>query len=218
MRKGILLVIVIMMTTLVVKAQVPYFARSPKSGKLYGYTSVKFRPGINSIETYNTFQYGATDYVAGGIDFYTGPDSAYMGFMIRAGYKFNQWFGIGGTVTPSFSLNNNFKYDYCTAGLFMNGSLTKDAHLFWCTNTWLGLNSNSSYTLRQYTYLGYEFTMKNGDSITPMIGLDHSWKFNEKSDIAAGFYYTHKVWNFYVWVNDFLKENPRLVVGIDFTF
>ena len=40
-------------------AQIPYFAGTVGDGKLYGYSSVKVRPGINHQETYTTFQYGA---------------------------------------------------------------------------------------------------------------------------------------------------------------
>lgn len=198
-------------------AQVPYFGKAPGDKKLYGYTSVKFRPGINSIESYNTFQYGLSDFAAVGIDFYTGSGSAYMGCMLRAGYKANQWFSIGCTLTPSFDLSDNFKFGYFTGGLFMNGALIKDSRLFWCTNTWFGVNRDSTYSIRQYTYLGYEFSIKN-DAITPMIGMDHSWKFDRDPDIAAGFYYTHKEWNFYVWGDDFCKQYPRFVVGIDFKY
>ena len=39
-------------------AQIPYFAGTVGDGKLYGYSSVKARPGINQQETYTTFQYG----------------------------------------------------------------------------------------------------------------------------------------------------------------
>lgn len=198
--------------------QVPYFGKAPGDKKLYGYTSVKFRPGANNTETYNTFQYGITDYAAGGIDYYTGPGSAYMGLMFRAGYKANQRFSIGCTATPSFNLNDNFIFSYFTGGLFMNGGLTKDARLFWCTNTWFGINRNAPDTINQFTYLGYEFGIKNGDAITPMAGLEHSWKFDMNPDIVAGFYYTHQVWNFYVWGNDFCKAHPRIVIGIDFKF
>ena len=199
-------------------AQVPYFGKAPGDKNLYGYTSVKFRPGNNNIESYNTFQYGITDYAAVGIDFYTGPGTAYMGYMFRAGYMTNQWFSIGCTLTPSFDLNNNYKFEYFTGGLFMNGVITKDTKLFWCTNTWFGVNRDKSYSIRQYSYLGYEFGIKKGDAITPMLGLDHSWKFDENSDVAAGLYYTHGVWNFYLWGNDFCKSNPRVVVGVDFKF
>lgn len=201
----------------VVSAQVPYFASAPQNNKLYGYTSVKFRPGINNVETYNTFQYGVTDFVACGIDYYTSPGSAYMGFMLRAGYKFNQWFGIGGTATPSFSLNHNFKFDYFTGGLFMNGSITRNGELFWCSNTWLGINRGSDDTISQLSYLGYTIPTFKTQSITPMVGAIHSWKFDQDADLAVGAYYTIGKWNIYLWGNDFFKDNPRIVVGIDFT-
>ena len=95
-------------------AQVPYFGKAPGADKLYGYTSVKFRPGVNNIETYNTFQYGITDFAACGIDYYTGSNSAYMGIMLRAGIQISQWLSIGGTATPSFNLKNNFEFrPYC---------------------------------------------------------------------------------------------------------
>lgn len=199
-------------------AQVPYFGKAPGNKKLYGYTSLKVRPGINSIESYNTFQFGLSDYTAVGLDYYTGPGSAYMGYMLRIGYKASQWFSIGSTLTPSFDLNDNYKFSYFTGGLFMNGCLTKDARLFWCTNTWFGLNRDKSFSIRQFTYLGYEFALMNGDAITPMVGPDHSWKFDERIDIATGMYYTHGVWNLYVWGNDFCKPNPRVVIGVDFKF
>lgn len=216
--KKTLTTLMLLIAVVVTNAQVPYFGKAPGDKKLYGYTSVKFRPGINNIESYNTFQYGITDYAAVGIDFYTGPGSTYMGYMLRAGYKISQWFSIGCTATPSFNLNENFEFGYFTGGLFMNGSITKDARLFWCTNTWLGINNDASDSITQFSYLGYEFALKNGDAITPMIGMSHSWKFDEKSDMAAGMYYTHKNWNFYLWGNDFFRKNPRIVVGIDFKF
>lgn len=197
-------------------AQVPYFAKAPGDKKLYGYTSAKFRPSINAIESYSTFQYGITDYFAAGTDVYTGSNEAYWGFLFRGGYKFNKWFGIGGTATPSFDMGNNFKFSYFTGGLFMNGAITRDENLFWCTNTWFVVNRDASYTINQFSYLGYAFKIKNGDYITPMIGIDHDWKFKNDPDMAAGFYYTHGPWNFYVWGNDFFKKNPRFVVGIDF--
>lgn len=54
-------------------AQIPYFAGTVGDGRLYGYTSVKFRPGLNHQETYSTFQYGLGNHFAAGIDLYTGP-------------------------------------------------------------------------------------------------------------------------------------------------
>jgi hypothetical protein len=35
-------------------------------------------------------------------------------------------------------------------------------------------------------------------------------------DLGAGFYYTIGNWNLYLWGNDFLKDHPRVVAGVDF--
>ena len=93
-------------------AKVPYFSGTPGDGKLYGYTSLKFRPGINNQETYSCFQYGIGNHFAAGTDIYTGPGSAYWGFLVRGGYVVNKWFGIGAQLTPSFDLNDSFKFSY----------------------------------------------------------------------------------------------------------
>ncbi len=214
--KRFVVVICTILCAIKLSAQVPYFAGTVGNGKLYGYTSLKFRPGINNQETYTTFQYGIGNHFATGLDLYTGPGSAYMGCLVRGGYKFNQWFGIGGQLTPSFDLNDSMKFSYLTSALYMNGSITKDGKFFWCSNTWWGVNRGADNTLTQWTYLGYSIPFKNGHSITPMVGEIHSWMFDQDVDIAAGFYYTIKNWNIYVWGNDFLKDHPRVVVGIDF--
>lgn len=197
-------------------AQVPYFAGTVGNNKLYGYTSLKIRPGINAQETYTTFQYGLGNYTAVGLDLYTGKDCSYAGYLFRTGKKFSKWFGFGGQITPSFDLNDNFKFSYLTTALYMNGAISNDGNFFWCSNTWWGVNDGSPYTLTNWEYLGYAFSLKNGHSITPMIGTIHSWKFDQDVDIAAGFYYSIKSWNIYLWGNDFLKSNPRIVIGVDF--
>lgn len=197
-------------------AQVPYFAGTVGNNKLYGYTSLKLRPGINAQETYTTFQYGLGNYTAVGLDLYTGTGSNYAGYLFRAGKKISKWFGIGGQITPSFDLSNNFKFSYLTTALYMNGAISQDGNFFWCSNTWWGVNDGSPYTLTNWEYLGYAFSLRNGHSITPMVGTIHSWKFDQDVDIAAGLYYTIKNWNIYLWGNDFLKDHPRLVVGVDF--
>lgn len=197
-------------------AQVPYFAGTVGNNKLYGYTSLKVRPGINAQETYTTFQYGLGNYTAVGLDLYTGTGSNYAGYLFRAGKKISKWFGIGGQITPSFDLNNNFKFSYLTTALYMNGAISNDGNFFWCSNTWWGVNDGADNTLSNWEYLGYAISLKNGNSITPMVGAIHSWKFDQDVDIAAGFYYSIKNWNIYLWGNDFLKSNPRIVVGVDF--
>ena len=197
-------------------AQVPYFAGTVGDGKLYGYTSFKARPGINAQESYTCFQYGLGDHAAVGTDIYTGVGSAYWGFLFRYGLKISPWFGIGGQVTPSFDMNDSFNYSYTTGAVYMNGQLTSDGKLFWCSNTWLGLNRGSDNTYTNWEYLGYSFSLKNGRGITPMLGAIHSWKFDREVDIAAGLYYSIGSWNIYVWGNGFLHDHPRFVVGIDF--
>ena len=209
-----LLIVLLIATTAM--AQVPYFAGTVGNNKLYGYTSLKVRPGKNAQETYTTFQYGLGNYTAVGLDLYTGTGSNYAGYLFRAGKKISKWFGIGGQITPSFDLSNNFKFSYLTTALYMNGAISQDGIFFWCSNTWWGVNDGSPYTLTNWEYLGYAFSLRNGHSITPMVGTIHSWKFDQDVDIAAGLYYTIKNWNIYLWGNDFLKDHPRLVVGVDF--
>lgn len=219
MRKKILIAFMtVLFSVISARSQVPYFGKAPGDSNLYGYTSMKMRPGINAFESYTTFQYGITDYFAAGTDVYTGSNQAYWGFLFRAGYKFNKWYSLGGTATPSFDLSDNFKFSYFTGGVFMNGAITQDEKLFWCTNTWFVANRDGTNSANQFSHLGYAFPLKKGDSITPMVALEHSWKFDSDPDMAAGFYYTHGIWNFYAWGGDFFKEGvkPRLIVGVDF--
>lgn len=214
--KSSVICILFLLISIRTTAQIPYFSGTVGNNKLYGYTSLKARPGINAQESYSTFQYGITDNWSAGMDLYTGLFSTYWGANLRYGYSFSQRLGIGGAVTPSFDLNNNFKLGYLTCALYMNGSITEDGKLFWCSNTWWGININSSNTISNYEYIGYTVTLKDNYSITPMVGAIHSWKFDQDVDIAAGFYYTVKNWNLYIWGNDFLKKYPRLIIGIDF--
>ena len=214
--RRIILILVIISGYLSINAQVPYFAGTVGDGNLYGYTSIKFRPGINSQETYTAFQYGITNFGAVGLDLYTSNENAYSGFLIRGGYKFNKWFGLGVQLTPSFNLSENFKFSYMTTGVYMNGNITTNGKLFWCSNTWLSFNDGANDTFTNWEYIGISIPTKNGQSISPMIGAIHSWKFDKDVDLALGAYYSLKQWNFYLWGNDFFKKNPRVVVGVDF--
>lgn len=198
-----------------VNAQVPYFAGTVGNEKLYGYTSLKVRPGTNGQETYTCFQYGLGDHFAVGTDIYTGVGSEYWGFLVRYGLKICPWFNIGAQVTPSFDLNNGFNYSYTTAALYMNGNITKDGKLFWCSNTWWGINNGTDNSLTNWEYLGYTFNLSKG-SITPMAGAIHSWMFDSDVDLSVGVYYSVGHFNIYAWGNDFFNENPRIVFGVDF--
>lgn len=217
MKKTILLFVAIIAFAINANAQVPYFSGTVGNGKLYGYTSVKFRPGINSQETYTAFQYGISNYAAAGLDLYTSNGSAYTGFLVRGGYKFSKWFGIGLQLTPSFNLSDNFKFSYLTTGLYMNGNITSNGKLFWCSNTWATINDGAENTYMNWEYLGLAIPTTKGQSITPMIGAIHSWKFDQDVDLALGAYYSIKSWNIYLWGNDLLKRHPRVVVGVDFS-
>jgi len=214
--KKFLCSLILALSCCTLSAQVPYFAGTVGDGKLYGYTSLKVRPGINGQETYTCFQYGIGNSFSAGTDIYTGVNSAYWGFLIRYGAKICPWFNIGVQVTPSFDLNDCFKYSYTTGAVYMNGQLSTDGKLFWCSNTWLGLNRCSDNSYTNWEYLGYTISFKNGHSITPMMGAIHSWRFDQDVDLAFGMYYTVGNYNIYLWGNDFLIRHPRIVAGIDF--
>ena len=166
-------------------------------------------------ETYTAFQYGITDYFAAGTDIYSYNNSVYWGFLARGGYKFNKWYGIGLQATPSFNLGSSFKFSYLSLGLYQDGALTQNGNLFWVSNTWGTINRNGSTSWQQWWYLGYYADFGKHGGVTPMIGCLHDWAFREKADIAFGAYYTYKNWNFYLWGNDFLKNHPRIVIGVD---
>lgn len=134
--KRIFLIVIIVLFALRAIAQIPYFAGTVGDGKLYGYTSLKGRPGLNQQETYTTFQYGLSSHVDAGIDLYTGPDCAYWGALIRGGLPLCQWFNVGGEVIASLDLNDRMHFSYLTSGLYLNGAITPDNRLFWCSNTW----------------------------------------------------------------------------------
>ena len=55
-------------------AQVPYWGATVGEGKVYGYTSVKFRPGVNAMQNYTTLQFGITDWFSLGTDISVGKD------------------------------------------------------------------------------------------------------------------------------------------------
>ena len=216
MKRFVVVFAIVLLSTVKVMCQIPYYAGTVGDDKMYGYSSVKFRPGQNHQETYTTFQYGVGDHFATGIDLYTGPDCAYWGALVRYGRNISKWFNVGAEVTPSFNLNDSFKFSYLTSALYLNGVLSADGNLFWCSNTWWGVYKGADNTFSNYEYIGYTVHFKNGRSITPMAGTIHSWKFDKDVDLAAGFYVSQGNWNLYLWGNDFLKSHPRFVVGIDF--
>lgn len=155
--KRFLLLLLLAFAMWELQAQIPYFASTAGDGKLYGYTSLKLRPGINTQETYTTFQYGIGNSVALGTDIYTGVGSNYMGFLARYGVSLSKWFNVGAQFTPSFNLSHNFEFGYLTSALYLNGNISRDGSWFWCANTWWGVNSGSNVknTIDQWLYVGH---------------------------------------------------------------
>ncbi len=144
------------------------------------------------------------------------PKLCLLGALVRYGTSISKWYNVGAEVTSSFDLNSNFRFSYLTSALYMNGAITHDGNLFWCTNTWWVINRGAANTYSNYEYLGYTIRLKKGRSMTPMAGTIHSWKFDQDLDIGAGCYFTFNNWNLYLWGNDFLKSHPRVIAGIDF--
>lgn len=208
----------IIILTLSVRAQIPYFASTVGDCNLYGYTSLKFRPGVNSQETYSTFQFGIGNNTATGIDLYTSDNSVYGGVLVRIGYAINKWFKIGAQITPSFEISDNMKFSYLTNALYLNGAISGDGKWFWNANTWYGVNKGMKNTLTQYLYIGSSFSLPKNQVITPMIGTIYSWMFDKKTDLTFGAYWTIQKFNIYLWTNDILEKHPRIIMGIDFTF
>ena len=217
MRSRFISLILFLVATSCASAQIPYFAKTVGLGKMYAYTSMKARPGINSQETYTTFQYGLSNSLATGLDLYTSNGNSYWGGLMRYGVSLSKNFNVGVQVTPSFNLSDNFKFSYLTSALYLNGNITKDGNTFWCANTWWGVNDGAPNTIKQWIYLGHCFKVGKQSSITPMVGEIHSWKMDEDMEMAVGAYYSVKKYNLYLWTDNLFDSHPRIVAGFDVT-
>lgn len=202
-----------------IKAQVPNFGTTAGDQKLYGYSAMKYRAKTKTWENYSTLQYGVTDYMNVGADLYYNGSDSYIGYTFRMGKKFSPYFSAGAQFTPSFNLGKNHKFAYMTEALYMNGNITRDGRMFWVTNTWLEQANHELSSVKQWTYLGYTCPLGNkGNSITPMAGIIHDWKFESDVDLSFGAYYSHKNINVYAWTNDILTDHPRFVLAVEFKF
>ena len=218
MRK-ILFSICMAIIAIAVQAQVPNFGSTAGNQNLYGYSSMKYRAKAKTWETYSTLQYGVTDYMNIGADLYANGTDSYIGYTFRTGKKISSYFSIGAQFTPSFNLGENHKFAYMTEALYMNGNITNDGSLFWVTDTWLEQADHKLSSAKQWTYLGYTCPLGNkGNSITPMAGVIHDWKFKSDVDLSFGAYFSHKNINFYVWTNDILTDHPRFILALEFKF
>ena len=108
---------------------------------------------------------------------------------------------------------------YLTSALYINGNITKDGKWFYVTDTWLENNEDELTSAKQWSYIGHTFDLPGkGNSITPMVGAIHSWKFDQDVDLSMGCYYSHKNINLYAWANDILTKQPRFVLAVEFAF
>lgn len=216
--KKILLTILLSFMTVCLSAQVPYFGATVGEGKVFGYSSLKARPGQNAMEAYTTLQFGITDYFSLGTDIYANNGIVDHGIYARIGWTWSKWFSAGVQAAYVSNLRDNYKFSNVNTGIFFNGNITDNGLLFWTSNTWLAFNQNGHHTYKQWWYLGSNIKFDESNSLVPMIGLIHSWKFDQPVDLAVGVYYVYKKYSFYLWGNDFFTDHPRLTVAVDFTF
>lgn len=199
-------------------AQVPYWGATVGKEKVYGYTSVKCRPGINALQNYTTLQFGITDWFSVGTDLYADKETVDHGLYVRLGKKWNKWISTGIQTSYMSNLRDNYKFSNVNTGLIFNGFILPSGYLTWTSNTWMTFNRDGNHTYEHWLYLGSNIVFNDKHSLYPMIGIVHDWKFKKPVDLAIGAWYTYKEYSFYLWGNDFFKENPRLTIAIDFTF
>lgn len=199
-------------------AQVPYFGATVGKGKVFGYNSLKFRPKQNAMETYTTLQFGLTDYFSVGTDVYANNGIVDHGLYVRVGKTWSKWFSAGIQATYQSNLRDSYKFSNVNTGVFLNGNILDNGHLFWTSNTWLTFNQDRNHTYKQWWYLGGNIKFDENISLVPMIGLIHNWEFDQPADLAIGTYYVYKKYSFYLWGNDFFTKYPRITVAVDFTF
>lgn len=216
--KKIFVFAVLAIVSTTVFAQVPYWGGTVGKGKVYGYTSLKFRPGINAMQDYTTLQFGITDWFSLGTDLSAGKDYTDHGLYARVGKKWNKWISTGTQVSYMSDIRDNYKFSNVNAGLLFNGFILPSGYLTWTSNTWMTFNQDGNHNYEHWAYLGSNIELDKDNSLYPMVGIVHDWKFEEPVDLAVGAWYTHKNYSVYLWGNDFFKDNPRVTVAVDFTF
>lgn len=217
--KKLMLLALMIVTFISAFSQVPNFGTTVGDKNLYGYSALKYRANADTWETYGTLQYGIGNHFQTGVDLYTGGGHAYIGYIVRGGTKISDYFKIGAQLTPSFDLNAHHKFSYLTSALYINGNITKDGKWFYVTDTWLENDKDKLTSAKQWSYIGHKFDLPGkGNSITPMVGAIHSWKFDQDVDLSMGCYYSHKNINLYAWANDILTKQPRFIVAVEFAF
>ena len=216
--KKIFLTLLLSMLSMAANAQVPYWGATVGEGKVYGYTSVKFRPGINALQNYTTLQFGITDWFSLGTDLSIDKNTSDHGLYARIGKKWNKWISTGVQASYMSNLRENYEFSNVNTGLIFNGYILPSGYLTWTSNTWMTFNRGGNNSYEHWLYLGSNIVFNEKNSLYPMIGIVHDWEFKRPVDLAIGAWYTFKNYSFYLWGNDFFKDHPRLTIAIDFTY
>lgn len=215
--KKIFFLFFIAFVTISLSAQVPYFGGTVGKGKVFGYSSLKFRPSQNAQETYTTLQFGITDYFSVGTDIYANNVTVDHGLYVRTGKTWSKWFSAGIQAAYQSNLKDNYKFSNANTGVFFNGNITGNGLLFWTSNSWFTFSHDGKHSYKQWWYLGSNIKFDENNSLVPMLGFIHSWEFDQPADLAVGAYYVYKKYSFYIWGNDLFSDYPRITLAIDFT-
>lgn len=116
--KKLFSILLLAFTTFSLSAQVPYFGATVGDGKVFGYSSLKFRSGQNALETYTTLQFGITDYFTVGTDINANNGTVDHGLYVRTGTTLSKWFSAGIQATYHSNLKDNYKFSNVNTGIF----------------------------------------------------------------------------------------------------
>lgn len=194
-------------------AQVPSYARTSGHGVFHGYAALIAEPGQNTFRSSVDMCYGLGKYMETGMNLSTDGLHTRFGATYRVGRKFNEAFGIGAQITPTFFIGANPQYAYSTLGVYMNGYF--DEHWYWASNTYNKLNRYGDFFCEQWTYIGYDFKLRKG-IFSPAIGEIHSWKMDSAVEPAFGFYYQIGTWIFYLWSHNIHNDKHAITLSVEF--
>lgn len=198
-------------------SQVPFYAPAPGDGRLFGYHSLKFRPSVNYNESFTTFQYGIGK-SAVGLELYTCPTGAYSGYTFRAGLYESNGFNLGIQTSPTFSLGDNHKFSYVTSGLYLHGAFDPEGRFYWLSNTLWTVHTDKMADIEHWLYLGAKFPLPDGSVLNPMAGTIHSWRLDSEPGLALGCSWAVGNYEFFLWSDNYLKDDFRIVFGIGFVY
>ena len=219
--KRLLTLITVLFAALNIWAQIPYFAETIGDGRVYAYTSIKFRPGNNGFENYTNFAYGIGKHIQVGLDLYASSIPAATvewGYTFRFNAYSSNYFSIGGQETAFFNLLDSHRFSKNQFMLIMSGSFLPNGRFMWSSNTFWNWARSGQHDFEQNWNIGYNFALgEKAGSLMPMIGCSHSWRFEEAPVPAAGIVYSYKWLSAYIWCDRWLNTDPRVVCSLEVT-